>query len=243
MQVHALRHLPGAQPELLGAMPAVSVLLPSDPRKLHPAGLLMLHVRLPLPRQHAGGTHPLGRQPTGVEDTAACLRLLVYSLQVRAHAASGQEGRPVLSCYRGSVWKPELMQALLSGAANSQAWPRSPTLGAGRKTAGAEGLAGAGAGPAAARAPDVCAAHLGQRVSLGYPLRGGAVVKNGFFMLVVNWPWAGLTDSIPAARSRDGWAVLFPDPRAERHQAELFSGERGWLQGGVSCRDISARVP
>ncbi|KAL4424896.1 hypothetical protein ABPG77_002119, partial [Micractinium sp. CCAP 211/92] len=134
--VHALRHLPGAQPELLGAMPAVNVLLPSDPRKLHPAGLLMLHVRLPPPRQHAGGRHPLGRHHTGVEEAAACLRLLVYSLQ---------DGRLL----ERKDW-----------LARGQGLPLP-------------------AHPAFAR---------------------------------------------PTWDSGDGWAVLFPDPRAERHQAELFSG-------------------
>lgn len=81
-QVHAMGCLPGLQSELLGAAPAVSVLLPGDPLAPHPAGTLLLRVWLPHPQQHAARQQADVLQRGGPEVSTACLRVLVYSLKV-----------------------------------------------------------------------------------------------------------------------------------------------------------------
>ena len=78
LQFTAIGQLPGAHPELLGALPTVWLLLPGAGRVPQPAGALLLSVQLPLPGLHAEAQAVLLGAGKGLE---RAVRLLVYCPQ------------------------------------------------------------------------------------------------------------------------------------------------------------------
>ena len=70
--------LPGGRPELMGAMPAVWLLLPGTGEEPQAAGALMARVQLPPPWLQPDAQHALLQAGKGLDWT---LRVLVYSRQ------------------------------------------------------------------------------------------------------------------------------------------------------------------
>lgn len=76
MQSRAKTRLPGLRPTLLGAMPAVWVLLPGNPQRPHPAGALLVQVAQPPLALSAEEQQLMLAADRGL---VPALRLLVYA--------------------------------------------------------------------------------------------------------------------------------------------------------------------